>query len=109
MMVFPTQFWPPLEGTTPFPPEESSPLLKLFMDVSETQESMVQDHLLLSNHINLHRCSDYCLRKPHASSSKKTTKVCRMEFGSEEVPGQTLRDTLKMVLCVWNLKQITPY
>ena len=87
-----TEFWPPPEGTAPLPPEESNPLLKLFMDVSETQESIVQDHLLLSNRINLHRCSDYCLRKPHASSSNKTTKVCRMEFGSEEVPGKTLRD-----------------
>ena len=25
-------------------------------------------------------------------AQKKTTKVCRIEFGSEEVPGKTLRD-----------------
>jgi hypothetical protein len=39
------------------------------MDVSESQESILEDHLLLCNRINLHRCSDYCLRAPKNSPS----------------------------------------
>ena len=86
------EFWPPPEGTATLPPEETNPLLKLFMDVSDSQESILQDHLLLTNRINLHRCSDYCLRKPHSSASNNGKKVCRMEFGSMESPGRILRD-----------------
>ena len=86
------EFWPPPEGTATLPPEETNPLLKLFMDVSDSQESILQDHLLLTNRINLHRCSDYCLRKPHSSASNNGKKVCRMEFGSTESPGRILRD-----------------
>ena len=62
------EFWPPCEGTATLPPEETNPLLKLFIGVSDSQESILQDHLLLTNRINLHRCSDYCLRKPHSSA-----------------------------------------
>lgn len=50
--------WPPPEGTSQPPPEELNPLVKLLMDVSVTQESLLEDHLLLSNKFNLHRCSD---------------------------------------------------
>ena len=82
--------WPPPEGTAPLPPEETNPLLKLLMDVSETQESVAQDHFLLTNRINLHRCSNYCLRNPRGKTSDKT-KLCRMEFGSVEKPGKPLR------------------
>ena len=59
------------------------------MDVSESQESLLQDHLLLTNHINLHRCSDYYLRAPR--SRNKSIKECRTEFGNEDSPGKDLR------------------
>ena len=65
-----------------------NPLTKLLMDVSESQESLLEDHLLLTNRINLHRCSDYCLRA--ASSRNKSIKECRMEFGNEDSPGKDL-------------------
>lgn len=70
--------WPPPEGTTPPPPEEKNPLLQLLMDVSSTQASLSEDHLLFTNRFNLHRCSDYCLTI--TNKSKPNTKLCRMEF-----------------------------
>ena len=82
--------WPPPEGTSPVPPEEDNPLLKLLMDVSETQKSVVQDHFLMTNRINLHRCSNYCLRYPR-TKGLNATKSCRMEFGTVENPGKPLR------------------
>ena len=78
--------WAPPEGTAPAPPEEENPLIKLLSDIGNEQEAMRLDHLLLCNKINLHRCSDYCLR------NKGGKKVCRMEFGSTEAPGKELRD-----------------
>lgn len=71
--------WPPPEGTSQPPPEELNPLVKLLMDVSATQESLLEDHLLLSNKFNLHRCSDYCLK-----NSKNNLQSCRMEFPKPE-------------------------
>lgn len=63
--------WPPPEGTAPPPPEEKNPLLKLLMDVCSNQESLLEDHLLLTNRINLHRCSDYCLQPPKSKNSSE--------------------------------------
>lgn len=62
--------WPPPEGTAPPPPDEKNPLLKLLMDVSDSQHSLLEDHLLMTNRINIHRCSDYCLKLP-----KKQVKI----------------------------------
>ena len=62
--------WPPPEGTAPAPPEEKNPLIKLLWDVSGSQDSLLEDHLLLTNRFNIHICSDYCLRTP---KSKKTS------------------------------------
>ena len=70
--------WPPPEGTAPAPPEEKNPLLKLLMDISSTQDSLFEDHLLLTNRFNLHRCSDYCLTIRNKSNPSQ--KTCRMEF-----------------------------
>ena len=42
------EFWPPPEGTAPKPPEEKNSLIKLLMDVSTSQESLLEDHLLLT-------------------------------------------------------------
>lgn len=53
--------WPPQESTASPPPEKDNPLFKLLMDVSSSQESLMEDHLLLTNRFNLHHCSDYCL------------------------------------------------
>ena len=50
----------PPEFTAPATPDEKNPLIKLLMDVSDTQESLLEDHLLLTNKINIHRCSDFC-------------------------------------------------
>ncbi|XP_060572109.1 uncharacterized protein LOC132730247 [Ruditapes philippinarum] len=78
--------WAPPEGTAEPPAEEHNPSLKLLMDTSESQESLLEDYLHLCNRINIHSCSDYCLRK------KGQDRVCRMEFGSERMPGKALRD-----------------
>jgi hypothetical protein len=55
--------WPPPEGTAPAPPEEKHLLVKLLMDTSSSQDSLLEDYLLLTNRINIHRCSDCCLRQ----------------------------------------------
>lgn len=47
--------WPPPEGTAPSPPEKDNPLFKLLMNVSQSQESLLEDHSLLTNRFNLHR------------------------------------------------------
>jgi hypothetical protein len=79
------KLWPPPVGFTPQPPEEKNPLVKLLMDVSLSQETLLKDHLLLTNRFNLHRCSDYC----QIGKEKK----CRMEFGTPTNQGKLLRDT----------------
>ncbi|CAC5413965.1 unnamed protein product [Mytilus coruscus] len=61
------------------------------MDVSESQENILEDHLLLCNRINLHKCSDYFLRAPRNNPSNPV-KQCRMEFGTSLNPGKPLRD-----------------
>ena len=45
--------WPPPEGSAPAPPQDKNPLTKLLMDVSESEESLLEDYLLLTNRINL--------------------------------------------------------
>lgn len=50
--------WPPPEGSAPAPPEDKKPSTKLLMDFSESQESLLEDHVFLTNRNNLHRCSD---------------------------------------------------
>ncbi|WAQ97056.1 hypothetical protein MAR_029746 [Mya arenaria] len=86
--------WPPPEGTAPAPPEEKNPLVKLLMDVCDSQYSILEDYLLLSNRFNIHRCSDYCLR---FNKHNKTEKECRMEFGSQSNPGKPLRSVPDLV------------
>ena len=88
--------WSPPEGTAPAPPDEKNPLIKLLMDVSDTQESLLEDHLLLTNKINIHRCSDFCWTKPKRGPNQGQ-KVCRMEFGPQNMPGKILRDTPAIV------------
>ena len=65
------------------------------MDVCQTQESLLEYHLLLSNRINLRRCSDYCLRPP--KTGNKTIKECKMEFGNEQSHGKQLRESPAIV------------
>ena len=88
--------WPPPEGTAPAPPEEKKPLIKLLWDVSGSQESLLEDYLLLTNRFNIHRCSDYCLR-PSKSNKAPNEKLCRMEFGSSTLPGKPLRNHADIV------------
>jgi hypothetical protein len=38
--------WPPPEGTAPAPPEEKNLLVKLLMDTSSSQDSLLEDYLL---------------------------------------------------------------
>ncbi|XP_053391813.1 uncharacterized protein LOC128554571, partial [Mercenaria mercenaria] len=87
-----TDLWPPPEGSAPEPPEEKNPLVKLLMDVSSTQDSLLEDHLLLTNRFNIHRCSDYCLKS--MANGKKT---CRMEFGTPDSPGKVIRNSPALV------------
>lgn len=89
-------FWPRPEGTAPAPPEEKNPLVKLLMDVSESQASLLEDHLLLANRINIHRCSDFCWIKAKRGAHQGQ-KVCRMEFGPKDTPGKALRDNAAIV------------
>ena len=89
--------WPPPEGTAPVPPEESNPLAKLLMDVSSSQQNILDDYLLLTNRINLHRCSDYCLVPPKSKREAASEKVCRMEFGKMSAPGKVLRSDPALV------------
>lgn len=79
---------PPPDGSALPPSEKDNPVYKLLMDVSQTQETLLEDHLMLSNHFNLHRCSnrfnlhrcsDYSLRSSK-SNSTSNMKKCRMEF-----------------------------
>ena len=77
--------WPPPEGTAP---EEKNLLVKLLMDTYSSQDSLLEDHLLLTNRINIHRCSDYCLRQ----RGPRKEKTCRMEFGTLSSPGKELRN-----------------
>ena len=46
--------WCHPEGSAPPVPEEQNPLLKLFNDISYSQEALLNDHILLSNKINMH-------------------------------------------------------
>ena len=69
--------WPPPEGFAPAPPEEENPLVKLLLDVSFSQERLLEDYILLTNRFNLHHCSEYCL-KPTRNAENK---ICRLEFG----------------------------
>ena len=89
--------WPPPEGTAPAPPDDTNPLIKLLMDVSESEHSLHEDHLLLTNRINLHRCSDYCLRQPKNKNNNSSEKICRLEFGSTSSPGKPLRNSPAIV------------
>ena len=70
--------WPPPEGNASPPPEEKNPLLKLMLDISSSQASLLENHLLLTNSFNIYRCSVYCLTVVKKSSPQ--TKGCRMEF-----------------------------
>ena len=72
-----------LKVQPPSPPEEDTPLIKLLMDASDTQQTLSDDHLLLVNKFNLHRSSDYCLTK-NKNKSNPNPKVCRMEFPKQE-------------------------
>jgi hypothetical protein len=45
---------------------------------------LLEDYVLLTNRFNIHRCSDYCLKK----SKTGKEKACRMEFGTESSPGK---------------------
>ena len=62
------------------------------MDVSSSQETLLEDRLLLTNRYNIHCCSDYCF----TSKSGQTTK-CRLEFGTEISLGKKLRETPAIV------------
>jgi hypothetical protein len=63
------------------------------MDVSMSQETLLEDYVLLANRFNIHRCSDYCLKK----SKTGKEKACRMEFGTESSPGKEIRETPALV------------
>lgn len=53
--------WPPQDGTT-LPTDENNPIQKLlWMSVTP---GMLEDDILVTNRINIHRCSNYCLQLP---------------------------------------------
>jgi hypothetical protein len=65
---------------------KSGMLVKLLMDVSKSQETLLEDYVLLANRFNIHRCSYYCLKNSKTSKEK----ACRMEFGTESSPGKEI-------------------
>ena len=76
-------------ATAPAPPEEKT-LVKLLMGVSENEENLLEEYLLQRNFVNIHRCSDYCL-------GGKGGQMFRMEFGTGDAPGLTLRQMPEIV------------
>ncbi|XP_078350740.1 uncharacterized protein LOC144635515 [Oculina patagonica] len=91
--------WPPPEGTADPISDERDPLVKMLMDISATQDEILEDHLLLVNRVGLHSCSDYCLRTPRHPQEglQPRERVCRMEFGSEFRPGKKVRSCPEIV------------
>ena len=82
--------WPPPEHSAVPPSEGKNPLLKLLMNVNESQETLLEDYLFLTNEVNIHRCSDYCPRPPR-NKKYSSEKICRMKFGTLAEPGKCLR------------------
>jgi hypothetical protein len=81
-----------------FPGDDSVPTqknIKLVMDVSMSKETLLEDYVLLTNRFNIHRCSDYCLKK--LKTGREVEKACRMEFGTESSPGKEIRETPALV------------
>jgi hypothetical protein len=60
------------------------------MDVSKSQETLLEDYVLLANRFNIHHCSYYCLKNSKTSKEK----ACRMEFGTES---SEIRETPALV------------
>ena len=79
-------FWPP-EGTAPPPLEENNPLIKLLTEIGTTQEALLEDHILMTNTVNMHACTDFCWKTNHTGE-----KIYRMEFGTEKDLGKPLGD-----------------
>lgn len=52
------ELWPHPEGSAPLPHDENNPLVKLLMDVSLSQETVLEDHLLLINNLVVKNCVD---------------------------------------------------
>ena len=76
--------WPQPEDTAPAPSEEQNPLVKMLMDVSESQESLLEYYLFLTNRINIHRCSDNCWVIPKRSANQGQN-VCMMELDQKTI------------------------
>lgn len=57
------------------------------MDTSLSQDSLLEDYLL-TNRINIHRCSDYCLRQ----RGSRKEKTCRMEFWDIIITRQGIKE-----------------
>ena len=56
--------WPPPEGSADPISEDRDPLVKMLMEMAATQDTILEDHLLLVRRVGLHSCSDYFLRTP---------------------------------------------
>ena len=86
--------WPLPEGSADPISSDKDPLVKMLLEIAATQNAILEDHLLLVNRVELHSCSDYCLRTPRHPEPglQPRERVCRMEFGSEFSPGKKLRN-----------------
>lgn len=96
------------EGTASPSPNEKNPLLKLLMRVSESQESLLEDHLL-ANRINIHRCFNYCLRVHMNKTIKKCAEWSLEQMINQEkhfVQHQQL-SRIKMGHCGWRWRETT--
>ena len=93
------EFWPPPEGTAQPVTHDQDPLVKMLMDVSATQDAVLEDYLQLVNRVGLHSCSDYCLRTPRHPQPglQPNERVCRMEYASEFHRGKEHRDSAAVV------------
>ena len=92
-------FWPPPEGSAVQISDGRDPLVKMLLEIAATQNSIMEDHLLLVNRVGLHS-SDYCLRTPRhlEPGLQSRERVCRMEFGSDFCPGKKLWNDPEIVV-----------
>ena len=81
--------WSPPEGTAPLPAEDNA-IIKFLMDVSETQESVVEDHFLLTNTINFAYMLQLVSEIIEVMGQAKPRFVDK-SFGSVENPSKPLR------------------
>ena len=84
--------WPSPEGTAPPIPEENNPLVKLLCEAATTRGQLLNDHILVTNKVNIDVRSDFCWKK-----NRFGEEISRMEFATKESPDKSLMQELVIV------------